>query len=144
MKNLLIAVDFENTDQQLLQHASAIALKFGSTCWVIHIAAPEPDFVGYQAGPQYIREMLAKDLKDEHKSIQKYVDGLRSQGCTAEGLMVQGPTVELLLEEVDKLAIDLIIIGAHKHSFLYRLFQEDTSLEIMHKTKVPLFIVPVG
>ena len=53
--------------------------KFGSKIWLVHIAAPDPDFVGYEVGPQYIRDHRADELKKEHKLVKKYADELKAK-----------------------------------------------------------------
>ena len=51
MKNLLVNVTLEEKQtSRLIEHAISIAEKFSSKIWLIHIAAPDPDFVGYEVG----------------------------------------------------------------------------------------------
>ena len=47
MKNILVTVNFEEKETNILiNKAVELAEKFGSKIWLIHIAAPDPDFVG--------------------------------------------------------------------------------------------------
>ncbi|MFW5877826.1 MAG: universal stress protein, partial [bacterium] len=82
---------------------------FGSKVWLLHVAAPDPDFVGYGVGPQYIRDFRADELKDHHKSIVHHVEYLKEEGIEADGLVLQGAKIEMILQESKKLSIDLII-----------------------------------
>ncbi|WP_149277618.1 universal stress protein [Pareuzebyella sediminis] len=143
MKNILVAIDFENNEKLLLDYAAEIATKFGSKVWLIHIAEPEPDFVGYEVGPQYIRDTLAEELREEHRQLQDYAMGLTKKEIEADGLLVQGATVEMIMAESEKLNIDLIILGHHEHSFLYKVFLGSVSTEIVKKSKIPVLIVPL-
>ena len=75
MKNLLVTVTFEEKETSvLLAKAMSIAEKFGSKIWLVHIAAPDPDFVGYEVGPQYIRDHRADELKKQHNLVKRYPD----------------------------------------------------------------------
>jgi nucleotide-binding universal stress UspA family protein len=145
MKNILVAVDFDAKTKKLIQQASILAEKFKSKIWIIHVAAPDPDFVGYHlnAGIEYIDKQRAGELRKEHKTIQRYAEQLKAKGIQAVGLLVQGATVQTVLDESKKLKIDLIIIGSHKHSFLYRAFAEVTSSAVIKKSKIPLLVVPL-
>jgi len=143
MKNILVAIDFENNETLLIDYASEIANKFGSKIWLIHIAAPEPDFVGYEVGPKYIRDTLAEELREEHKELQEYALALTEKGIEADGLLVQGATVDMIMAESEKLHIDLIISGHHEHSFLYKVFLGSVSAEIVKKSKIPVLVVPL-
>ena len=144
IQNILVAVDFGKDDEILLSRALQIAGKFSSKIWVVHIAAPDPDFVGYEPGPQYIRDFRAEDLRTEHKTLKAYADDLGKAGFEAEGLLIQGPTVETILKEAGKLNIDLFVVGTHKHNFLHRLFSENTPMELAKKSNIPLLVVPLG
>jgi len=143
MKNILVAVELDDSDQLLLVQASALASKFDAKVWVVHVAAPDPDFVGYDPGPAYVRKTLADDLREEHKVIRKYSDALKNKSINVESLLVQGPTVETIFEEAKKLESDLLIIGSHKHNFLKRVFGDDVSRQIFGQSKIPLLIVPL-
>lgn len=143
LNNLLVAVDLEPTDQVLMQFTTSIAEKFNSFVWVLHIAAPDPDFVGYDVGPSYIREMRADTLRKEHRQLQAIADQLQQRSIKAEGLLIQGPTVEMILGEVEKLKIDLLIMGSHKHGFLYETWVGHTSLKVIKKIPIPVLIIPL-
>lgn len=143
MKNILVAIDFEEETQLLVDKALEIAKQFGSKIWLLHIAAASPDYVGYTVGPQYIRDNIAGTLREEHKLIQKYADQLKAKNIAAEGLLVQGATSNTILKESAKLNIDLVVIGHHKHSSLYKIFVDDVDSEIISNSKVPVLIIPM-
>lgn len=143
IKNILVAVDFDDRSEVLLNYATAFAGKFDAQLWIVHIAAPEPQFVGYDVGPEYIRDMRAEDLRDEHRFLQKMAASIRDKGVKAEALMIQGPTVQTLLDELNKLEADLLVAGSNQHGFLYRAFAEDTSAELQKQCKIPMLTIPL-
>lgn len=143
MKNILVAVDLDDSTPLLVEKAAEQAEKFGSKVWVLHIADPEPDFVGNRVGPQYIRDLRREELLNEHRQIRKYTDSLKAKGLDADGLLIAGATIQLILEEIKKLNIDLVIIGHHQHSLMYKIFSGSTDIAIVKKSKVPVMIVPL-
>jgi nucleotide-binding universal stress UspA family protein len=143
MKNILVAIDLTKDDEIIIAKAEELALKYESKLWLIHIAAPDPDFVGLQIGPQYIRDHRALELKEEHQKIQSYISSSNGKGINTEGLLIQGATVEMIVQESLKLEIDLIVLGHHKHNFLYKTFFGSSADLVIKKSKVPLLIVPV-
>ncbi|PTB97554.1 universal stress protein [Marivirga lumbricoides] len=143
MKNILVSIDFKNDEQLLLDQAVQFAKAFSAKIWLLHIGAPDPDFVGYSVGPQYIRDAKAEDLREEHHSLQHYSELMHAQAVKAEALLIQGATVESILQEAQQLKADLIIIGHHEHSILYKIFQESVSSEVMKKSKIPVLMVPL-
>ena len=143
MKNILVTIDFKRNDQLLIDKAFQLAESFDSKLWLIHIAAPDPDFVGYEVGPQYIRDSRASDLRKEHKLLQEYADKLKKKGVNAEGILVQGATIEMILDEAKKLNVDLIIAGHQEHNFIYKVFVGSVSKGVVKKSKIPVLLVPL-
>jgi nucleotide-binding universal stress UspA family protein len=143
MKNILVTIDFRKGDQHLIDKAFQFAEKFDSKIWLMHIAAPDPDFVGYSVGPEYIRENRASELRKEHKLLQEHANIIMKKGVDAEGLLIQGPTIEMILEESKKLHIDLIIAGHQEHGFFYNAFIGSVSRDLIKKSKIPVLIIPL-
>jgi K+-sensing histidine kinase KdpD len=85
MKNILVTIDFEEKGQVLIDKAAEMAEKFNAKLWLVHVAAPDPEFVGYEVGPQYVRDVLAKDLREEHKLLQNFSSQLKDRNIDAEG-----------------------------------------------------------
>lgn len=143
MKNILLALDLKASDDALIRHASSYAKKFEAKVWILHIADPEPDFVGYEVGPQYIRETRAEELKSQHKALHHIVEELSKDGIQCDALLVAGPTAETIQQEVKKLSIDLLMMGSHKHGFLYKAFVGHSSVKVLKGLSIPLLIVPL-
>ena len=143
MKNILATIDFNKNEKLLIDKAFQLAESFDSKLWLMHIAAPDPDFVGYEVGPQSIRDSRATELRKEHKLLQEYSNGLKAKGVDSEGLLIQGATIEMIIEESKKLNVDLIIAGHHEHGFFYNAFVGSVSTKIIKKSKKPVLIVPL-
>ena len=142
MKNILVAIDFDKNIELLIDKAFELGESFDSKIWLMHIAAPNPDFIGYEIGPQYIRDSRAEELRKEHRLLQRYANELQEKGIDAEGLLMQGATIEMIIIESKKLNIDLIIAGHHEHGFLYNAFVGSVSAQIIKKSKIPVLIIP--
>ena len=142
MKNIAIALDLSNSSTVLIEQAKVLARANDAKIWLIHIAAPDPDFIGYDVGPKYIREDRADILKEEHKKLGKLKNTLTDVGIEAEALLIQGPIIQTLLEEVDKLEIDLLVIGKKGHGLFYRAILGSVFDSIVKKVHVPLLAVP--
>ncbi|SDK67049.1 Nucleotide-binding universal stress protein, UspA family [Catalinimonas alkaloidigena] len=143
MQNILVAVAKESSAQTLVEHAARFAAAFGAKLWLIHIAPPDPDFVGFDVGPQSVRDQEAAEMREEHRFVQTFARQLTARDIKAEGLLIQGAMVETLLEEAQKLACEMIVVGSHQHSTLANLFSESTSSSLFRKSKIPLLVVPL-
>lgn len=144
MKNILVGIDFHEKTSFLVDKAYEWTKPFDPKIWLLHAAAPEPDFVGYAVGPTYIRDFRARELRTEHKLLTSYVNEFKEKGVEADGLLIPGNTIDVILEESKKLDIDLIVFGHHEHSLLYKIFFGSHASEIVQKSQIPVLIVPFG
>lgn len=143
MKNILVAIDFDKGVDYLIDKSALFGEAFDAKVWLMHIAAPEPDFVGYEPGPQYIRDNRADELREEHKLLQGYADMLIKRGIEAQGLLLQGATIEMIMQASENLQTEMIICGNHDRSFFYRAFLGDVTSKIIKKSAIPVLVVPL-
>ena len=142
MHTIVVPIDLSPITKRTLDVARIHAQALRSKVWLIHVAAPDPDFVGYSTGPEHVRDNRALELRKEHVGIQELAKELQGHGVDAEGLLVQGPTSATILEEVIRLKADLIIMGSHGHGALYRTFVGSVSGQVLEESQVPVLIVP--
>ena len=139
---LLVAVDCSDSTETVVKKAEEIAKLLSATLWIVHIAQPEPDFVGFDTGPQSVRDYQAKTFHREHCQIQNIAAQLRKEGIETTALLIQGPTVETLLKEAKKLEVDMIIMGSHGRNVIAELFMGSVSKGIVSQSSYPVLIVP--
>lgn len=149
---ILVAIDFKTGTDLLLAEAQRYGQALNAIVDLVHVAAPDPSFVGYiksnspdepnQLDPE--RDPNAKALRVEHQQIQALGATLRANGVrVGQTLMVQGPTLEKVLEEAGKLGADLLILGSHQHGSFYRLWFGDTATDAAKRTPCALLVVPI-
>ena len=143
MKNILLAIDLNGSEKLLLERAYEWAKAFEANIWMLHVVAPEPEFVGFGVGPQYIRDTRAEELRKEHRMLDEYAKVFSEKGIEAEGLLIRGATTEMIIKEAKKLNIDLIITGHHDHGIFYKMFFGSVATSLVRKAKVPLLLIPL-
>lgn len=142
MHRILAALDFSSVAPRVVDLAASLAEAYGAELILIHIAAPEPDFVGYGPGPAGVRQARARELRGEHRDLQEAAEALRKRGIAATALLVAGGTVEKLLEESRRLAVDAIVIGSHGHGALHRALVGSTTEGTIRAAGCPVVVVP--
>jgi nucleotide-binding universal stress UspA family protein len=155
---ILVAIDLKPGTDRLLAEVQRYAKALDAIVDIIHVADPDPDFVGYikSAQPaetggnapknydQTLRDDRAKGLRSEHQQAQTVAEQMRAAGIRVDqALMVQGPTLETILEEVRKVGADLLILGSHQHSALYRLWYGDIAIDAAKQAPCALLVVPI-
>lgn len=142
MQHLLVPIDFSAGTDRVVAAAARIARCKDSILHLLHVAPPEPDFIPYDAGPDVVRDQVAEDLREEHREIQKWADRLVGDGFKAAARMVQGPTVDTILDWADRVEADCIVMGTHGHGALHRLVLGSISEGVLRKTQRPVLVVP--
>lgn len=142
MKTILTAVDFSDVTKALVTQTQIMAQAFGATVYLVHVEAPNPDFVGYDGGPQHVRDEAAVIAGAHHEAIHRLRDDLRGAGIEAHGIVIQGPTIDKLLDEASRLQADLIVVGSHGHGALLHLLLGSISEGVVKYAKCPVLVVP--
>lgn len=141
--NILVAVDLSPASAKVVEAARGVADLTGASVYILHVAEPEPDFVGYDAGPEVVRTQVANELRREHREVQALAEGLRDEGLDATALLIRGPTVETTLKEATNLKAGLIVVGTHGHGAVYDVLVGSYSAGIIRRSKLPVLVVPV-
>jgi nucleotide-binding universal stress UspA family protein len=142
MKTLLVPVDFSPVTAAVIEQAARLAEAFSAALLLLYVAAPDPDFVGYETGPPNVREQVAHEMRDDHRRLQEQSSQLRARGIDATALQVQGATVETILHEAERLKADVIVLGSHGHGAVHRALLGSVSEGIVHRTNCPVLILP--
>jgi nucleotide-binding universal stress UspA family protein len=142
IKHILAAVDFSGVTDGVVDAAETLALVFASPVTFLHVEAPDPAFVGYEAGPQHVRDNVARQTIEDHQRIIAVRESLQEAGVECHGLVVQGPTIEKILEEAERVRADVIVIGSHGHGMLYDLVLGSVSDGVTRKAKCAVLVVP--
>lgn len=142
MKTILVPIDFSPATDAVIAAATQLAEAFGSALWLLYVAAPDPDFVGYEVGPGSVRQQVAHELRDTHRQLQAHAQTLRAQGIDATGLQIEGAIAETILREAKRLAADCIVLGSHGHGALRRALLGSVSEGVLHGATCPVLVLP--
>jgi nucleotide-binding universal stress UspA family protein len=132
MRRILAALDFSTLTAAVVEHAAALARAFDAELALIHVAAPDPDFVGFEVGPQTVRDARAHDLRDAHREIQTLAEGLRGRGVREKAL----------LTEARAFGAETVVIGSHGHGALYDALAGSVCQAVLRGAPCPVLVVP--
>lgn len=144
MKRILVPVDFSAMTDAVTGMGAALAQALGAELFLLHVAQPEPEFITYEPGPASVRQAVAREISEEHRKLHALDKQLEAKGLRVTSLVIQGYTVEKILQEIERLRIDLVIMGSHGHGALFHLLLGSVSEGVLRKAKCPVLIVPHG
>lgn len=140
---LLVPLDLSSATERTLATAIKLSRAMAAEVWLLHVAAPEPEFIGYDAGSASVRDQIAHQHRDEHRALQAHAQALRDLGVACTALLVQGPTAATILREAGRLGADLILMATHGHGAVFDLLVGSVSHEVLREARVPVVMIPV-
>ena len=148
--NILVAIDLSESSQLVVGQARKLAKALSAKIWLLHVANLNPDLAlspvasdevtHLDAGG--IRDTIAKKFHNEHRLLQQFGQELRSAGLDCTAILVQGSITETILNEAAKLSADMVILGSEGKRAVTRFLLGSTSEGVLHKSPVPVLIVP--
>lgn len=143
IQTILVPVDFSDATEKVIQMAGTLAQAFKSRVVLLHVAEPEPDFVGFEPGPVSVRQSVAKEFHAEHASLEQSKQKLATEGVEVVALQIQGPTIEKILHEIAQQNAGIVVLGSHGHGALHHLLAGSVAAGVLKAAACPVLIVPV-
>lgn len=141
---LLVLTDLGAHSDTFFTDARAWAARFADWVWIVHVEDPDPAFVGFDAGPQEVRDAIARDIRDHHRRLEDEADAWREHGIDTTSLVIQGPVVETILAEAAKIEADAIVMGAPTHGRWHDLLLGNVADSLIRKAPCPVLVIPTA
>jgi nucleotide-binding universal stress UspA family protein len=142
MERILIPVDFSSQTDSVVRVGGDLAKALGAEVYLLHVAPPEPEFITYEPGPPSVRDAVAHEISARHRKLHALDRNLEAQGIRVTSLVIQGYTVEKILQEIERRRIDLVVIGSRGHGAIRHLLLGSVSEGVLRKAPCPVLIVP--
>lgn len=141
---ILACVDFSDMTEPVIERAAELAAVGDRSFHLLHVAAPEPDLVGYDDDPvaNWSSDDRARELVDEQRILERHAESLGSRGFAVTPIIAMGPSAATIIAEAKRLGADVIVLGSHGHGGLYNLLMGSVAAELEKHSPVPLDIVP--
>ncbi len=143
LKNILVGVDFNKKTEQLLEKAQNLAKHYNAKLWLLHVATPLPEYVGFESTTHYTVADRENFVSEEKDKIAAYAQKIKEAGVEAKGLLLEGATIDVILEEANLLNVDLIVCGHEEHNLLYNMFFGSISSALVRRSKIPVLVYPL-
>lgn len=139
---LLVITDLQENADAFLAEAREWAVRLADEAWIVHVEDPDPAFVGYDAGPQEVRDSVANEIRRHHDRLEEEADRWGELGLETVALTIQGPVVDTLLEEAARLGVDAIVMGAPTHGRWHDLLLGNVADSLIRKARCPVLVIP--
>jgi len=153
IRKILYATDLSENSAYAFYFAIDFAQKHNANIVILHVVEPiSPHVYPYIARETVlttekdsIKEAI-EEIKNRLQSFCRKVEGEIGPPCVelvSKTLVPLGHPTEEILNTADREDCDLIILGTHGKGFLAHTFLGSVSSEVLHRTRKPVFIVPL-
>lgn len=142
MKVVAVGVDFSPIAHRALRFALELSAPHDAEVVLVHVGAPDPDFVGMEAGPQSVRDDVARELREERTALHELAREVEASGRRVQVVMVRGAAATLLVEVASDSKADLLVVGSHGRGPVKRLFLGSVSEGVLRHARCPVLVVP--
>ena len=146
MKTLLAAIDLSPITPRVLEGAGDLASSLGAKLIILHFAEPAAAYVPVGAAMDVITAPVPVEPPDMNalkERLEQLASLLRAKGITVETSASVALPAEEILEQAEKSNASMIVLGSHGHGALYHLFSGSVVTSVLHKSKIPVTVIPV-
>jgi universal stress protein E len=141
-RSILVAMaELDGSARKALRRAADIARRTGASLTLFHAAAT-PLGLAPEAPRGEAKAAIAQILADRRARIERLANRLRREELTVHTSVTWAyPAYEAILQCARQNKIDLLVIEAHRHSKLARVFLPQTDVELIRHSPLPVLIV---
>lgn len=156
IRSILYATDLGLYAPYVLQHALAMARSFNARLYVVHVVEPMGLFaesvLQTYVDEERLEELRSTGLDTVMNSIElRVLEGFRDElGDNREDLelivsvrVLRGDPPISILEEAQKLGVDLLVVGSHSHGAALEVPVGRTASRLLQLCDVPVYLVPM-
>ncbi len=154
IKRILYATDLSKNSSYAFFYAVDLARKYDATIVILHAVGPSRT-ISY-AGSRVQEMIIAARKKEQEEDLEEIKNGLH-EFCKHAETQIGSPCVELvakilvpagypveeILKTADEEECDALVLGTHGKGFLKQTFLGSTAEDVLHRTRKPVFIIPL-
>jgi nucleotide-binding universal stress UspA family protein len=151
IKKILYATDLSRNSSYAFLYAIDMAKRHDARIVILHAIEPIPAYV--EAYAAMTDEFKKKQHEEMVESMKKHLSGF----CKKAEAQIGPPCVDLvsnilvpvgyppneILSAADEEHCDVIVLGTHGKGFLAHTFLGSVSSAVLHRTRKPVFTVPL-
>lgn len=152
MKKILIALDYNESAQQVAEIGYKLARTMKAETILFHALTETANYSAFQYGPVmgfpgYIDPDFrsVKDTTELKNKSLSYLDQIKKHLGDKKIKMevAEGKAAETILYAANEMKVDLIVMGSHSKRWLEKILVGSVTEEVLRDSTIPLFIIPV-
>ena len=129
-----VAIDYGMMDSKVLSHAQTLARQHGATMYLFHV-------VEGVSGQIFGSEAYDDEARFDKENIESIAEQLRISGVEVVPVLGYGRAPEQLVKLSNEHAIELLVMGGHRHRGLKDIFFGASISQVRHALAIPVLVV---
>ena len=152
-QKVMIALDYDPSAQAVAEQGYSIAKSMGAEVILLHVitepvyysSAEYSPIMGF-SGYLETSAIQLNNLEGLRKASNHYLDKTRLHLAdeTIKNLVAEGDLADAILKSAKDQHAGLIVIGSHSRNWLKEIVVGSTTEKVIHKSNIPVVIIPVG
>jgi nucleotide-binding universal stress UspA family protein len=151
IKKILYATDLSKNSSYAFLYATDMAKRHDATIVILHALESVPAYINAYAGmaahiEQREQGEIIEEIKGQLQDFCRKAEAQVGPPCVSlvsKILVPRGHPPEEILNAADEEGCDAIVLGTHGKGFLAYTFLGSVSSAVLHRTRKPVFIVPL-
>jgi nucleotide-binding universal stress UspA family protein len=152
IKKILYATDLSKNSSYAFLYATDMAKRHDAKIVILHAVESVPAYVNAYAGINTVdmeQKRQGEIIEDIKKHLQEFCKKAEAQigppcvSLVSKILVPRGHPPEEILNAADEEGCDVIVLGTHGKGFLAHTFLGSVSSAVLHRTRKPVFIIPL-
>lgn len=137
-KNILLATDFSEVSKKTVPYAAAIASRYGSKIYLVHVIPPEARM---PVPMEHLPAQLDRSRLDADREMKSFLQGNWFGETPHEVLLERGPVWDVLSDLIERDEIDLLVLGTHGRGGLKKVILGSVAEELFRRASCPVLTV---
>jgi nucleotide-binding universal stress UspA family protein len=151
IKKILYATDLSKNSSYAFLFATDMARRHDATIVILHAVESFPTYADAYPGMMvaFKEENQDKIMEEIRNHLQEFCKKAEAQigppcvSLVSKILVPRGHPPEKILTAADEEGCDVIVLGTHGKGFLAHTFLGSVSSAVLHRTRKPVFIIPL-
>jgi nucleotide-binding universal stress UspA family protein len=151
IKKILYVTDLSKNSSYAFLYATDMAKKHNASIIILHAIEPIPPYAEIYTNmrDEIKRKQQEETVEEIKKHLQEFCKKVEDQigppcvELVSKILIPRGHPPEEILNAADEEGCDMIVLGTHGKGFLAHTFLGSVSSAVLHRTRKPVFIIPL-
>jgi nucleotide-binding universal stress UspA family protein len=144
MRTILACIDFSDASERVLTEARKLAKTDPLKTRVHLVHVTQPDLTPMMLSPGAVAPSpVLTDTRAELAKLSTYAEKMIADGLDVSLEILEGPPIEMILAESERVKAERVIMGSHGHGALYELLVGSMTEGVLRRSQIPVLVVPV-